>query len=326
MSLSQAGRAAPRCTYESRADCGARSGRMKIHLHIGVHKTANTYIKDSLAANQAQLNALGIGFMPYYPFRKQYVTEKLETLARLGARIDNISNLFFADGMAPASPVGLVLSDENFVGHSYQITENGEPLMSGARNLALLRQYLAGHEVTMLMAIRDYGDYIASSYGEALRGYHDFVSFDTVKARLKVDAFDWAAMISTFRQSLRPAHVKIWRFEDARDKTDAIVRAIAFDLKEDLYVKPNSRGRISFSQNAINELHQIAAEAGQEAATKRLHEIRSNYAIYSDKAPFRPWSEAETRQWSQKYDDDCARIDDDLWLIKPPNRSALRGS
>jgi hypothetical protein len=189
--------------------------------------------------------------------------------------------------------------------------------MHGARRLALLRQYLAGHEVTMLMAIRDYGDYIASSYGEALRRQREFVTFDAVRSRLKIDAFDWATMISAFRESLQPAHVKIWRFEDARGDMDAIVRAIAFDLKDELYVKPNSRGRISFSRSAIRELHQIVAEAGLEAATRRLNEIRSNFSIYADEAPFRPWSEPEARRWSQKYDEDCARIDRDLWLIKP---------
>src|SRR4029079_12786788 len=190
------------------------------------------------------------------------------------------------------------------------------PLISGPSRLCLLRQYLAGHEVTLLMAIRNYGDYIASSYCEALRALPDFRAFDTVKARLNVDAFDWPTIISSFRESLKPAHVKIWRFEDARKDMDAFVRTIAFDLKGDKYVRPNQSGRFSLSHKAISELHQMATVAGQEAATIRLNEIRSRFSIYSDEEPFRPWSESDMRRWTQKYDEDCARIDGDLWLIR----------
>jgi hypothetical protein len=288
---------------------------MRIHVHVGVHKTATTYIQHSLAANQSQLNALGIGFMPLTRFRKAF-TDNLDELAKVSARIEYVVQYFFAD-VKPVSPVGLILSDENLVGDSLEIAIAGRPLISGRRRLGLLNEILAGHEVTMFMAIRNYADYIASSYAEALRALPEFVTFDAVKARLRADAFDWPRIIAAFCDSLRPAHVRLWRFEEAREDMDAIVRAIAFDFPGELNKAIGDQGRYSLSQTAVDELHELAARKGPAAATKRLDEIRSVFGDYANEPSFKPWSQAEHRQWSQKYDADCRRISDSLWLVKP---------
>lgn len=284
---------------------------MKINLHIGAHKTATTFLQEKLSANLASLHRAGIGYLSLTEFR-QHFTSKLENHVAAGAHIDQFLPKFFSDTSPPSSP-RLILSDENLVGSCADITNKGAPLISGPKRLKLLQTFLSGHQVTMFFAIRSYDTFIASAYCEALRSSPQFVDFPTVKSRLQSKAFDWASIIDTFCESLRPEAVRIWRFEDFRRQPGQVASAIAHDLESLPEEAGASSRRPSFSQSDIDKLHDVARTNGVDAARQMIREL-GNQPRQADHHNFYPWANDEKHQWESKYSTDCERINKSYWL------------
>lgn len=289
---------------------------MHIHLHLGAHKTATTYLQSTLATNLARLNELGIGYLPLDPFRRT-ITERLNVLAARHARIEEFLPLFFANA-ALASPDRIIMSDENLIGHCPEITDNGVPFGNSVQRLKMLHDLLAGHRVTLFFAMRSYDTFIASAYCEALRGAHQFIEFPTVKARLKTDQFDWAGLVERFREVLAPHAVRIWRFEDFRSDPLKVLRQMAFDYDGEIAPADQWSVRQSFSQQAMDMLHNLARTAGISVATQMQKSLTDKMSKKAGFPDYYPWNTRERDYWTRKYAEDCQRIDKSLWLIPPP--------
>src|SRR6202000_1132004 len=98
---------------------------MKLHVHVGVHKTATTYLQALIAKNGQSLNSTGVGMVPLYPFRS-FFTRNLMQFVPGEFRIEDHLERFFERGIPP-SIRGLILSDENLVGICKGLVSHGKP-------------------------------------------------------------------------------------------------------------------------------------------------------------------------------------------------------
>ena len=71
---------------------------MQIHIHVGVHKTATTFIQSRLKGNLAKLNRAGIGYMPVWAFRTSFWKEPLK-IDPATFRIEDHLGDFFPRGL-----------------------------------------------------------------------------------------------------------------------------------------------------------------------------------------------------------------------------------
>ncbi|MGQ0483934.1 MAG: hypothetical protein ACT4SY_01065 [Hyphomicrobiales bacterium] len=288
--------------------------RMKIHLHVGVHKTASTLIQKVFAANRTMLNLSGIGFMPMTAFRKS-ITSRLYSLSGENFSLAGLLPDFFPDAR-PDVPKGIIVSDESLIGNCRSIVHSGKPYVSGAARLAVLHELLAEHEVSLFVSLREYGSFISAAYCETLRHHGEFVRFDKVRRNLDKTAFCWPALLESFRESLKPAEIKIWRFESFFENSDAVMRAMAFQLGgvfdgDSL----NAVTRPSFSHAAVEALQLIADRIGPDAANRLVMPITRNLPKGKDYPAFDPWTEEERSMWREKYERDCRQIPNSYWLL-----------
>jgi hypothetical protein len=290
---------------------------MRIHLHIGAHKTATTFIQQAFQQNRSALNKAGIGYMPLRVVREKF-TGSYDELSP-SARIDDYLGDCF-EGDVPAGITGLILSDENFFGTTRQSIPSGILYPLAAERARALRQLLAGHEVTVFLCIRSYDDFIASLYGEALR-WGSFLRFEVFRRRLDFESFRWSNYYGRSVRLLHPANFKLWRYEDFRPNSERIIRSIAFDTDVPLNIE-HSDVNPSLSHNAILHLHDLARTLTAEEVADRVREVHQLIPKTAGNGAFDPWSDKERSQLRQTYDLDCSTVPDHWWLLKPLAKTA----
>jgi hypothetical protein len=240
-------------------------------------------------------------------------------------RLDDHIERFFAHGMPPKLR-GMILSDENLIGICNGLISSGKSYQGTHRRLAHLREVLGGHRVAMYLSIRSYAHFTSSAYCEAMRHTDQFVTFDSFRERLDIEALRWPAIIERFAEALKPAEIKLWRFEDFRDGSDAVFRDIAFGVapEQDAEVKSE---RPSFSEPAVTVLETLASRLGPKAAADLVNEISQRLPKGSGKGqypPFDPWSPEDHEMLAALYDEDCAAIPSRYWLIPPGGAAATK--
>ena len=298
---------------------------MKLHVHLGVHKTATTYLQGLLAKKKQRLNQAGVGAMGLGEFRP-FFTRYLMDHPVGEFRIEDHLEKFFGDG-APADVRGLILSDENLVGLCNGLIAHGKAYRRSDSRLNRLRELLAGHEVTMFMAVRSYDSFTSSAYCEAMRHSQHFVTFDSFRSKFDIESLRWPAMIRRFSAALQPAEVKLWRFEDFREQSDHIFKALAFGVEAGKQPEQPKAERPSFSGAAVTVLETLAKRHGPKAAAELVDAVSEGLPKGSGKGEypaFDPWAAEEHRSMIGLYDEDCAAIPAKLWLI-PPGAPVVAG-
>lgn len=291
---------------------------MKLHVHVGVHKTATTYLQGLVAKNVHRLNEAGVGAMGLTPFRA-FFTRNLMKFPAAEFRIDDHLDKFFPHGV-PSRVRGMILSDENLIGICNGLIGNGVAYSGAGRRLAHLRELLGGHRLTMHMSIRSYAPFTSSAYCEAMRHTDHFVRFDSFREKLDLQALRWPAMIERFADALQPAEIRLWRFEDFRGNADAIFRDLAFGVEPGEEDQGSKAERPSFSEPAVTVLETLSARLGAKKAAELVDEITEKLPKGSGKGEypaFDPWDEADHARMTELYDEDCAAIPARHWLIPP---------
>jgi len=291
---------------------------MKLHVHVGAHKTATTYLQGLFAKNKRLLNQAGVGAMALGQFRP-FFTRNLMRFQVGEFRIEDHLDKFFVDG-APNDVRGLILSDENLIGLCNDLTATGKAYQRAEPRLKRARGLLAGHEITLFMAIRSYDDFTASAYCEAMRHTKQFDTFDAFRARFDLETLRWPKLIRRLQAALKPVEVKIWRFEDFRGHEDSVLKAIAFGADAGIKMEESKVERPSFSGAAVSILDMVSARLGPAAAAELVgpvSDILPKGAGKSHYPAFDPWSADDRRAMASLYNEDCGSIPDSMWLIPP---------
>ena len=93
-----------------------------IHLHLGAHKTATSYIQAQLQNNRDALDTCDVAFVPTREFRRW----RVKTVRECRGNADALSAHFVTFAAPHAIAAGtLLLSDENVIGTCEQIAEHG---------------------------------------------------------------------------------------------------------------------------------------------------------------------------------------------------------
>jgi hypothetical protein len=289
---------------------------MKLHVHVGVHKTATTYLQGIFAKNKRLLNQAGVGAMALGQFRAFFTRNLMQH--QVGEfRINDHLDKFFEDG-APDNVRGLILSDENLIGLCNDLIGTGKAYQRAEPRLKRARGLLAGHEITLFMAVRSYDDFTASAYCEAMRHTKQFATFDSFRARFDLKTLRWPALIKRLQAALKPTEVKIWRFEDFRGHEDSVLKAIAFGADAGAKTEDSKVERPSFSGPAVSILETISARLGPAAAAGLVGSVSDILpkGTGNGRYPsFDPWGADDRRAMASLYDEDCKSIPDDMWLI-----------
>lgn len=265
--------------------------QQRIVLHLGVHKTATTYIQSRLEQNIEQLNAQGIAYVPLLEFRQQ-ITRHLND--------DSFDRHTVAEVLKPFSSFStLILSDENILGsarpHDGLLYSGYLPRVRKVVNACY------GKKLEVHITLRNYHDFLVSRYSEILR-HRSFISFDHYIEKLNIDKISWVYIIEDLLSLNFINKIHITLFEELFSHENAYFNALAgvsIDLTE-LDKNTQATRRSKISSECYDILLQVNAHYGAVAA-KEVMSIIDIKEQRTNITPFSPLS-AETKQMlTEKY-------------------------
>lgn len=119
-------------------------------------------------------------------------------------------------------------------------------------------------------------------------------------------------MVADLQSDLPGVPIHVWRYEDYRAHSEAILRFYTEDAIERFAPPMQGRPKSGFSGRAVAELER---HAGSKVGKRRLRAIRERFPVSREYPRFDPWSEAQKRRLGEMYAEDLAELEQrvDLW-------------
>lgn len=210
--------------------------KIKVKLHLGVHKTASTYIQDTLEYNlKSNMKFKNIHYFSLDEFRKKRKYYGLRNSFNLNKRNEYA-----------------IYSDENLLGGNLgplygNIYKNNDMIIRNIIN------YINCEDIEIIFVLRPFSTYLPSSYCEMLR-HHKFVTYEEYVSNLN-NLFDlsWFDIFKNTIENNQNIKFSIYNFANFTNNKYKILKNISFDILEDFPADINV-SRSSFTNSELNNL------------------------------------------------------------------------
>jgi len=190
----------------------------RIHIHLGAHKTASTFIQNWLARNLPFLKNNNIAYVPLESLRRSFSPafwELAEAANPSQITPDGLREILFAEAEACGFDLNttklFVLSEENILGSLSSLSINGILYPRLADRLQVLAKIFEGYEIQVFFSVRSYVEFYPSAYAETLRD--GFIkTLEKFLEDLALSDNSWLQIIDIIESVFGPA--KIWRYEN----------------------------------------------------------------------------------------------------------------
>lgn len=276
-------------------------GQRKIHLHLGAHKTATTYLQKTLAKNRDALLENGVLYLPLGETRLK-VTKHLLALCRETRDESTLSGHRAAliEGLGPERLERchtILISDENLAGSPTRIRK-GSIYEGITTNFNHIRSEL-GPDVSVFFSIRDYPGFLASLYAEMLRKAPYF-PFDKIRGIFGDTPTLWPDVYRDLVSTFGKESISLWDFRDSVGNPGPVLSMLAgVDMTFDIHDMP---ARESISASAIAFLRDFKKLPGKPLPAKILCEVANRlYPLSSHPEKFNPWGTGEREHLARIY-------------------------
>jgi hypothetical protein len=284
-------------------------GDREVHLHLGAHKTATTFIQDTLKDNGSLLTSKGVYFMPLSEMR----AKRHETAKPLTGQILSLSQANRPSGQLPEMRRDILNSyqpDRLKNCHTVLISEENLSLyLNGffnrnaysemADRLAHLREEI-GPRLKVFFSIRDYPDFLSSVYVEILR-HHHYLSFGDFLNGLCEDLPNlWTEAYHNLVQLFGEENVTIWDFNDTVKNPQAVLSMLTGGLG-DLSIR-DKPSRPSLSQKAVEFIRDFSKLPGETMMPQVITKMAGRlHPLTKMNSKFDPWTPREKRILREHY-------------------------
>jgi len=281
---------------------------MQIVLHIGAHKTASTYLQDRLAAHRDALARAGVALAtpPDIRGRIETARARLGPLRLVAGRSRRLLVRAVAETVADAAAAGaarLLLSEENVLGPMDPLLDDAPFYKRAGDRLADLMAVLAGHDVTLALAVRNYGSFYSSVWGFRIReGYVPFGA--DLKARLLARSGEWPDLVARLAGAAPGVPLTIWKYEDHGALEARLLRCLT---GTEIDIPPAGyhplRGP---SRKAVRRLEALAADG--PVTPEIVARVLKVQSTAKGLPRYDPWTDDERRALTRRYRADVETI------------------
>lgn len=302
-----------------------------LHLHLGAHKTATTFIQACLKANTDALREQGVAYLPHGGVRRNIsrqlmlrkdLTEVTPELVQSRQAARN----WFVQAATRACDAGagtIVVSDENLMVVTLKKLITARLDYDAEAKLGLLKQTFFGYPIRIFYAIRDQGPTASSMFAENIRaGRNETISLEgTRKTWLKARP-SWVPVIKRMIDAFPDAQVVVWQYEHFDELRDIILEFMCngATLPE---AAPSAIVRPSLSDAAVLRLLSIQNEEGSLARMAAVAEVAKQFPAGANGPPFSLWSRREARLFSRDYARDVravGKLSPNVTMLRPTRR------
>jgi hypothetical protein len=213
---------------------------MKVHVHLGAHKTATTYLQRQLQRNITSLTAAGI-FCPHQKTLQDAFGRYFNALVHLYPYA-GLAIRPFLEGKIDAlvgsagAPSSAILSDENLAGMLAFNHKQGGLYRNVGRRTGLLASVLARHKPHFYFAIRSYKDFLPSAYLQLATNGRE-PEYQAYLDSFDLEKYGWTAAVRQIADTVGAENLTVWTYEkfarDNRSIFDLLVPGVELDIEAD---------------------------------------------------------------------------------------------
>jgi hypothetical protein len=249
---------------------------LKLHLHVGAHKTATTHFQYVLEANQ---------HLYHSDIKYIRMKELRNNLRWHNGCIDIASCGTYLDKIMTSSPT-LVVSEENLSGETKDIYKQQFSYSDIENRLASFKGFTQGFdEIEVWFGIRSMGGFLPSIYCESLR-YGGFKKFEEVYAKNYTQI--WLPVIKSIRHVFPSSRINVIKYENYSASLPSIIERIFGENKNWEYLE-GERPRPSMNHYACNMMEVGACLIPQKISpyvVQGLSNLLDNNGMGHKFAPF----------------------------------------
>lgn len=238
-------------------------GDRRIHLHLGAHKTATTFLQNTLRINNSLLLEQGVFYVPLNRMRADgnKLTNSINSLikasrphSRLPEFRREIASVFDKKIMEGCHTV--LISDENM---SAPLTAflNGTAYVGMSNRYKFIREEL-GADLHVFFSVRDYPDFLSSIYVEILR-HKPYLTFGDFITKLYDDLPRlWSKAYLELSGFFGQENVTFWDFRETAANPAGVLSMLTAGVSG-MNIDPTP-SRPGLSQKAvefIRDLHKL---------------------------------------------------------------------
>jgi len=276
------------------------TGRKRVNLHIGAHKTATTFIQKVLRASKGSLSGHGVKYVPMQNVRKN-VTHGIRAHKNRGvSRSATVTRIReYVESRFPDDYTTLVISEENLVGNCRELYTKSDLYPDIAVRLQLVAEALQVYEVDVYFCMRGYVDFLPSAYCEFLR-HNDFITFETFLGGVDPDKHYWVGVIDRISGVFGSDHTHVWAYEDFRKHSERIMAELvsSADIR---FTYDIEDARLSMSDMSIRALTKLDEILSPAETRKLVKAVTLAFPKSEGYAGYSPWSDQQRAFWSGKY-------------------------
>lgn len=279
----------------------------KFHLHLGVHKTATTYVQSALKLNSGALLEKGVQYWDLQHTRENLTTsvwelsrvKKDSTRARQWRK--RIRSLLLNEETAKARRV--VISDENLLGFVPGVFRKGG-YFGVEKRFQPIRRMLEG-DVKVYLTIRSYADFFSSIYCELITT-KPFEPFDSARGNAAMMGFSWVTLYESLVTVFGRQNVVVFEFGSLKGNLDAMIFEM---IGEPMALQmPAKQIRVSPSARAVSRIRR-EQENGNGLPLKDIVKLATRrYPKNGENRAFDPWTEEERQEFDRRYREDLDKI------------------
>lgn len=285
---------------------------MKIQVHLGVHKTATTFIQSQLHDNRSLLAGGRIGFAGIWAVRRQFTSlfDRLAWFDGVAAPIVRAQLQKCFGRMLnqhARSADTFILSDENILGLISANYWTSRLYPQAGRRVAMLETIARGHELHYYIAIRRYPDYLTSSWLQlASRGKAP--AFEKYLARFAPDSRGWADIVGDIAGAAGPKRVTVWTYDWFSDDPARAFGLLAPGVHFSVPDEELRRDVLpSLTIKGLKVITQLKDQLS-EAELKHLARAMRSFPFDEPNPRLEIADPALLSAYEQKYQDDLVRI------------------
>lgn len=283
---------------------------MQVHLHVGAHKTASTFIQSRLSGAAETLSRHGVAVASHAELRHG-VTDRIDFATRLGVAGLTLAHGRLARAMKTLAPKRagirrIVLSDENLLGPMTSVgSDAGMYPQAGARVRAAVNA-LGKRDVRVFLTVRDYPDVLASvfAYQSERRGMGDLEAFRRRGLAMKRG---WREVARELCDAIGPERLTVWTYEAFERDPASVSDALTGVEGLDLFPASAPRRLPSLSRKGMAVMARAAPLLGEDER-RRLARTLARFAFDPPDGKFEIFEGAEAARLRARYVSDIADV------------------